>query len=242
MLVPSASDVIAIWEEGASCTPLERAAVLLGAACPELNDETRARLPVGRRDGRLLGLRESIFGPQLAGFAECPACGEALEFALDASELRTPEPDAAETYVLSVDGFDVRFRLLTSVDLEAIASFSDDVAGGRMLMERCVLAVRRDGEELAASELPEPVAALLAANVAQQDPQADVVLDVTCLGCGHAWQPLFDIATILWTELAGLARTLIEEVDALASAYGWSEREILALSGRRRRAYLELAG
>ena len=52
----------------------------------------------------------------------------------------------------------------------------------------------------------------------------------------------FDIATVLWTELAGLARSLIEEVDALASAYGWSEREILALSGRRRRAYLELAG
>ena len=64
----------------------------------------------------------------------------------------------------------------------------------------------------------------------------------TCLGCGHPWQPLFDIATLLWTELTNLARSLIEEVDALASAYGWSERDILALGGRRRRAYLELAG
>src|SRR5437660_3373837 len=151
MSVPTASDVIAIWEKGASGTPLERAAVLLGAACPELDGETRARLPVGRRDGRLLALRESIFGPQLAGFAECPACSEALEFALDADELRTPEPDSAEAFVLSVDGFDVRFRLLTSVDLEVIAGCADEVAGGRMPMERCVLAARRDGEELAAS-------------------------------------------------------------------------------------------
>jgi hypothetical protein len=30
------------------------------------------------------------------------------------------------------------------------------------------------------------------------------------------------------------------DVHALASAYGWSEREILALSDTRRRLYLEM--
>jgi hypothetical protein len=38
------------------------------------------------------------------------------------------------------------------------------------------------------------------------------------------------------------ARRLLYDVHALASAYGWSEDEVLAVSPARRRCYLEMAG
>jgi len=37
-----------------------------------------------------------------------------------------------------------------------------------------------------------------------------------------------------------MVRRLLVEVHALASAYGWSEQEILSLSDARRRLYLEM--
>ena len=43
----------------------------------------------------------------------------------------------------------------------------------------------------------------------------------------------------LWDEVDVRARRLLDEVHALAGAYGWSEQRILALSEARRRAYLD---
>jgi hypothetical protein len=48
-----------------------------------------------------------------------------------------------------------------------------------------------------------------------------------------------DVGEFFWEEIASYARGLIEDVDALASRYGWSERDILALPERRRRRYLD---
>ena len=61
-----------------------------------------------------------------------------------------------------------------------------------------------------------------------------------CPGCGHDWQPVFDIARFLWQELHAWALHMLREVDTLAASYHWAEADILALSPRRRQAYLEL--
>ena len=73
-----------------------------------------------------------------------------------------------------------------------------------------------------------------------RDPQAEVLLDLTCPACGASWQTVFDIAAYFWAELTAEAKRLLREVDALARAYGWREVDILALSPGRRQAYLEL--
>ncbi len=52
----------------------------------------------------------------------------------------------------------------------------------------------------------------------------------------------FDILSYLWTEIEDWAQRLLVDVHTLAVSYGWSERDILALSPRRRRMYLELLG
>jgi len=82
----------------------------------------------------------------------------------------------------------------------------------------------------------------VADRMAAADPQGDVELALTCPACGHAWPAAFDIASFFWTEVDAWARVLLHEIHALASAYGWREVDILALTPWRRRAYLELIG
>jgi hypothetical protein len=76
--------------------------------------------------------------------------------------------------------------------------------------------------------------------MAELDPQSDVELSLSCPNCGHAWRAPLDIASYFWSEVEAWAQRLLLEVHQLARGYGWSERDILAMSARRRRAYLEM--
>jgi hypothetical protein len=91
------------------------------------------------------------------------------------------------------------------------------------------------------SELPEAVVQEINRRMAEADPQADVQVTVSCAACGVAWQAMFDIASFLWGEVDRWARRMLHEVHVLASAYGWTEAEILRLGPWRRRVYLGLA-
>src|SRR5258708_27729608 len=71
------------------------------------------------------------------------------------------------------------------------------------------------------------------------DPQAESLIDLACPACGHSWQLLFDIEWFLWAKVNSLAKRLLREVHVLAEAYGWTERDILALTAVRRQFYLE---
>jgi hypothetical protein len=71
------------------------------------------------------------------------------------------------------------------------------------------------------------------------DPLADLRLAATCPRCGVAWSSIFDVIEFVWEELRSWAVRLLREVHLLACAYGWEEREVLALSAWRRRFYLQ---
>jgi len=223
--------------------PLDRALTLLAAACPELTWDELAALSVGRRDARLLTLRERTSGPRLNGFVECPRCAQRLEFDVAVADLRVAaEPDAEEeAREMVTDGLELRFRLPNSRDLAAIVGCEDTATARSLLARRCVLRASRDGAPVAASELPAEVIDGLARGMAAWDPQAEVMLDLRCPACDHDWQTLFDIVTFFWAELAAQARRLLREVHILARAYGWREADILGMSARRRRFYLEMA-
>ena len=64
----------------------------------------------------------------------------------------------------------------------------------------------------------------------------------TCPACGHDASITFDVVSYLWNEIDEWAKRVLVEVHVLAAAYGWSERDVLALSPRRRRLYLEMQG
>jgi hypothetical protein len=135
------------------------------------------------------------------------------------------------------DGWDVEFRLPGVGDLAAAARSGDPRAA---LLARCLVSAVRDGTAVSHAELPAAVQQRIAEAVEAADPGADLTLNVACPECGRATRAELDIASYLWTELDSWARDVLLDVHLLATAYGWSEPEILALSPTRRRYYLEL--
>jgi hypothetical protein len=74
--------------------------------------------------------------------------------------------------------------------------------------------------------------------MAQADPMAEILLTLRCPVCDNEWSAALDIATFLWAEIEARAKRILFEVHALASAYGWTEKEVLSLSEHRRALYM----
>lgn len=237
----SAAVLLDVWERGQPLAPARRAVLLLEAAAPDEAPEALAALPVGRRDARLLALRAQTFGPRLESLVACPACGETLELNLAAEGLRADAPgDVPEVLSVEHAGYAVRFRLPTAGDLVEAAEGDGAVEDAGQLLARCVVEARHGDAVLAADALPGAVAEAVAAQMEAADPQADVRLALTCPACAHAWQSAFDIVTFFWAEIDAWGRRTLRDVHALASAYGWREADVLAMSAWRRQAYLNL--
>jgi hypothetical protein len=238
----SAAAALEAWEAGRAQHPVDRALTLLLGAEPGASRAELAALPVAERDRRLLRLRVLLQGPVLEAFAACPACGERLEARMDAGELGLDAPPSAGPWRGEVGATSLVFRLPDSRDLAAACAAGDVEAGRRALAAACVLEARRGEAPVDPRELSEKEVDGLAALLEAAAPDAEVVLAMSCPACGHGWSALLDPGAFLWTEVSARARRTLLEVDALARAYGWSEREILALSPERRRSYLEIVG
>jgi hypothetical protein len=239
MVAFTAEDFLLI-RESAARSDIDHAATILTRAFPaEPADELR-RLPLGRRHARLAAVHRDLFGPRLEAYAECPQCGERLEFALDTTMFRPPLEERAGEYTFDDDGHVIRFRLLDGTDLHAAANCSSVSDARALLLERCVLDARHGDEPVAAGALPANVVEHLAQRLEECDPDAVTLLDMRCPACGQQWQIAVDIASFLQSEIELRARRILREIHALARGYGWREADILAMSARRRRDYLEL--
>lgn len=236
MVQLAAAATLDLWQAAEGRPPVERALVLAGA-----DGEEPDELPLGRLNARLLALHAALGGRLLDATAPCPACGEVAEFSVDPAELPVPEDPAGAPVPLETDGFVVSWRPLDSTDVAAAAEAGDAAAAARVLLSRCVTAARGPAGDVDGPELPKGVREALELALVEADPLAEVLVDLACPACGTAFAADLDIAGFLWAELRARARNLLREVDVLARAYGWSEREVLALGERRRAAYLELA-
>lgn len=243
MSAVSSSRILDTWEQGLGRPAIDRALLLL-----RLTDDTRpvnelACLRVGAADRRLLDLRETLFGSRFEAVCRCPRCEETLELGFSTADLRageTGEGDENGPRELSVDHHRVIYRAPQLHDLAAAAAARDPESAREQLLTACVLSADCAGHACAPHELPEPVVTALGAALEAADPQACNRLELHCPACGEAWSSVFDIAEYLWQEIHTWAQGVLREVHALASAYGWTEPEILALSPSRRRCYLEL--
>jgi hypothetical protein len=239
----SASKMLRVWERALGRTSPERALALLAAACPEMSAEELGALSVGRRDRLLIALRERTFGPRLTSLATCDACGESLELSFDCADISADaETQTPEELSVEREGYEARFRLPNSGDLVAVARSNDADSARRRLLERCVTSAAREGSEVSPAELPGAVVEAVEARMADADPQADVRLALDCPACGHKFLAAFDVVAYFWSEINAWAYRLLGEVHSLASAYGWREEDILAMSPWRRHVYLEMVG
>ncbi|MBL8237746.1 MAG: hypothetical protein JNM66_10025 [Bryobacterales bacterium] len=215
------------WEHGRAQHPLRRALTMLQVARPEASVLELAAMSIGARDRALLELREQLFGPQFQSVATCPECAECLDLTFSTGNVPGAGHAApAGEFHFAHQGKTVAVRMPTTADLAEAASAENRAEA---LLARC------------APEAPKSAWAEIQNHMAEWDPMAQVWMELSCPSCRHQWRAVFDIAGYLWIELGDRAKQLLREVDGLARAYGWGEREILALSSQRRRAYLSLA-
>ncbi len=231
MRSPSESELLGLWEQGLARHPIDRALLLCSWARPELPGERLAGLPLGVVNAALLRMRARLFGPRVELQVRCEQCGELLAIGLVVENLLVDADQGDDRREVDVGAF--RFRVPDSRDLASVASELDAEAAALRLLERCCIAHPGTAVPALAAMLGDVEARLEAA-----DPIADLRLAVSCEACGHAWDATLDAGALLWDEVRRHAEGLLGQVAALARAYGWTERDVLALSHRRRAAYL----
>jgi hypothetical protein len=227
----SAADLLALWERGASRHPLDRSALLYACSRPDQPTDAIADLRLGEINARLLELRAAWFGDRIDAHVDCEHCGERLGLTIAVHELLRPVADSQPGEV-TVAG--LRCRPPSLRDLAAIARERDGELAAHRLLERCLI----DGDDSIAVDderLREVEDAL-----EEIDPDADFAFDVRCEACGHSGTAQLDPGALLWDDVSARARALLAEVHQLAFAYGWSERDILALTPERRASYLSM--
>jgi len=238
---PTATDLLNVWERGRSQSPMDRALSLLTLGHSEEKPEDLAKLKIGARDARLLELREKVFGSRIDGRSDCPACGQSVEMNFTVSEVQAVSASAVpETCGAEFGKYEINFRLPSSNDLATLVPDENIAIQKRRLVQRCVMNVKSGGQSLGADQLPEDAVTALSERMSELDPQGDVQIALTCPQCAHHWHAPLDVVSFFWSELHAWAIRLLRDVHVLASAYGWREADILALSLWRRQAYLEL--
>jgi hypothetical protein len=239
----SSRELLAVWERGQGVPAQRRALLLLAAATPRVTAEAMSDLSVGERDWRLFRLREWAFGPRMASLSNCPHCSCVVEFEMDVRDVCPDEPPRSERVLhVQVEGYEVEFRLPTAGDMTAIEMCPDAGEAERQLLERCVLDLRRDGTSIGTSRLTRATVQAIDTSMSEADRQSNPGLRFTCPECAVEWIAPFDIGGFFWSEIDAWAVRLLRTVHALASAYGWREDDVLALSPWRRQLYLEMSG
>jgi hypothetical protein len=266
----SAAELLKTWEEGSAGTAAEQAVELLALVSPETARGRLTTLSIGRRDAALLRLRERLFGAQMVAVVVCPDCGTRLDLTFDTQQLRASHraSDPASDHALdwesdqdldresgaevavSFEDYELRLRPVNAGDAVVIASptgsAQTDGAEGdldfarRMLLQRCLLSANRAGSAIEAEQIPSEVAEVAVQRMAEADPMADIQLAMMCPACARQWSAALDIVSFLWSEIEVWAWRLLNDVHTLASAYGWSERDILTMSANRRQSYLQM--
>jgi hypothetical protein len=237
----SNADFLSLWESGRELHPLDQGLLAIHTAFPESNAESVADWPLGRRNRALAELRCTCFGSALQGWTDCSQCGEKLEFKMDgrvlaeqhAAEQHVAQMEHGQAATIVVDGR--TFRLPTSRDLARIAGEHEPSRAALRLLEGCELE-SAPGERESSEEYLEKVGERMAA----ADPLAEIVVTFECPVCGDSRNEVLDLPVFLWAEIEARVKRLLLEIHRLASAYGWSEGEILALSEARRQLYLEM--
>jgi hypothetical protein len=236
-------ELLSIWERGQGQSRAQRALLLLDAFREKEMPQYLANLPVGHRDALLLSFREQAFGSAFFALATCPKCGQKIEASFHSNEIRSEvSSNPCQEQSVSMNDYSALVRLPNTLDLIAIDHISEIDRATRVLLERCIVAASFKGEDVQFDRLPESFLDAVLERMSELDPQADVRLDLSCPECGHGWQAAFDMLTYLWREIDQWAVRILHDIHVLASAYGWSEADILAMSAWRRQVYLELVG
>ena len=180
----------------------------------------------------LIAMRLATEDPVLALQSPCARCGEAMAIGLDLRVLGA-QPMPPRFIWHDDDGTELTLRLPTGRDLQSWTE-SGVPSHGQLAMSLI--------ETVADMPLePSTLAALLPKlddALQVQDPLTALQLQTSCPACGHDNAISCDLEAHLLDGFARDQAGLLDDVMRLASAFHWSESEILALPRWRRAHYL----
>jgi hypothetical protein len=191
--------------------------------------------PVGHRTAtllRLVALTDERPGISLNARCASATCGETFGFELPLGGLPDGNPGTLALRVpLGADRV-LTMRRPTGDDLrrwaqQKPASRQEAV---RVMLESLVI----DGDVGPADE------AALSASMSAMDPLVDFTVSCACPACGLTQDVAVDLESLALASLARRQRALLREVHRLASRYGWTEADVLAVPPARRARYLAL--
>lgn len=216
---------------------------LLGAAASGRPGDGVDQLSLGGRDAWILALRCATFGDVLPARVVCPDCGLLLSVKVPREAVSRQEPpqNGDEQPIVRVehDSLVAEARSPDGPVLAAAARCPDVTSARLALIRGCVLRAWHDGEPIDPDALDDDALQHIGEAILESDPQAEVCVTMTCAACGHQLSAVLDVAEFFWRELTATGVQLLDEVHQLAIGYGWSEEQVLRLSSRRRREYVE---
>jgi hypothetical protein len=169
------------------------------------------------------------------GMAACPLCGVELELTFP---LPGPDgganPPPTEAHVATSIGI-LALRAVSSRDLLMIRGSRNPV---EELLARC--AMTAEGLPADAADLRKPDMDAIDAACEQLAGWAGLRLSTVCSACGKPIEIGLDPVRLWWDQVESSAVALLRQITTLASAFGWSESEVLGLSERRRATYVAM--
>jgi hypothetical protein len=177
-----------------------------------------------RQLGVVLGLEEDWLA------ASCARCGSSFDVPIRYSELPVKEAGEGYPFAEAVTSLGrLRLRVPTGADQEVIARIDDPELARRRLAQRCL--VESVPGPLTDKDIDRIEAALEAVA-----PELATQAQVACVDCGRPHELYLDP----YLCLSRASEEIFLEIHALASAYHWSEKEILSLPRERRQLYIAL--
>jgi hypothetical protein len=226
---------------------LARCLVALGTL-DHINEDIVRSLGVGDREALLLHLRRLTFGDRMQCVLTCPfpECKEKMDLDLNVRDLLLqPYSQNGEWHLARLNDnghvYDVRFRLPTGADQEAVSGLAqtDLNAASSMLLRNCIGGIaREDGSTV--EVISQSLETQLSSMMSDLDPQAELMLNMICPACSKNFSVIFDTASYLSKEMASHMEHIYREVHMLAFYYHWSESDIMAMTQKKRERYLDL--
>lgn len=236
----NAWELLTVWDENSHKPLLSKTLGLLAKACGTDDTVKIGRMSIGERDARLLMLREWLFGTAMKNKTACPVCKENVEWEASTRQmlvqhLRTDF--SVPVFTAETTSATIFFRLPDSFDLQKAGEQQDN---GNGIIENCILEIMRNGEKHPAASIAPAELEALEKRMSEEDPQADIRVQLNCPACANAWEAAFDIMSYLWAEINNWAYRLMDEVALLARHFGWAEKDIVNMSARKRNLYIQM--
>lgn len=187
--------------------------------------------PVSRRLQGLLAVTIATYGDHWVLTTSCtePDCGKPMDLPLSLDAFRRA-PDPARIACAMPDGRNVGVTVPTGMDQLAWLA---DGGGEPAAIAGRLVSLPADIDAIPPAWL-EPIEAALE----EADPLTTLEIETACPECGAALSIPLDLEARCLALLAAERPRLIDEIHLLATAYHWSEVEILAIPPVRRRQYL----